>query len=205
MIGLLPGGTSPWSVSSFTTFLEPPTTPVLQRPYLLEKDVSLSPVFSLTTSSNIDSVQIQVARDSGFQTLIFNDSAYSESSGSMVGHLDKATTYYWRARTRNSLGQSSWTAPSPFTTIPFPPGIPHLVSPLDSAMNILTSSKLIWNNTIGGEHFRIQVSTNSNFSIIAYEDTVSGDTSGSIAPLSTSTHYYWRVETFNAGGNSGWS
>jgi hypothetical protein len=59
---------------------------------------------------------LQIAADSSFQTLIFNDSSIIDTV-KQVASLSNAKTYYWRVRASNSYGTGSWSIIWKFRTI----------------------------------------------------------------------------------------
>jgi hypothetical protein len=66
------------------------------------------------------SYDLQVATSSTFVSgLVVNDSMLTGTSR-QVGPLTVATTYFWRARSRNANGLSAWSAPWSFDNISYP-------------------------------------------------------------------------------------
>ncbi len=89
-------------------------------------------------------------------------------------------------------------------TVPAP-AAPTLASPSDGATGVSTSPTLNWHASSAATSYRLQVSTNSNFSTTVVDQSGITGTSYSVSGLANNTTYYWRVNAMNAGGTSGWS
>jgi hypothetical protein len=85
------------------------------------------------------------------------------------------------------------------------PIAPTLTSPSNSATNQSLSLSLTWNAATGASTYRVQLSTDSNFSSTIVNDSTLTSATKAIGPLSTSSTYYWRVNARNDGGTSAWS
>jgi hypothetical protein len=113
-----PSGTSGWStVWSFTT-ATPPAAPILVSPVNGATGVSITPTLVWDTSAGATNYVLQVATDSSFVSLIYNDTSGSASTSRVVSSLANSTTYYWRVRARNATGSSAWSTVWSFTTGP---------------------------------------------------------------------------------------
>ena len=88
---------------------------------------------------------------------------------------------------------------------PPPPAAPALSSPADAATGVTVPATLSWVASSGATSYRVQVSTSSAFTTLAYDQSNRTGTSTSVAGLAASTVYYWRVNATNAGGTSAWS
>jgi hypothetical protein len=95
-----------------------PSTPVLASPSNEANNQSLLTMLAWHPSdtTTID-YQLQVALDSSFLAIHFNDSTIVDISRLMI-HLDPSTTYYWRVNARESAGRSPWSTVWHFTTRP---------------------------------------------------------------------------------------
>lgn len=87
-------------------------------------------------------------------------------------------------------------------TTPLPP-IPE--SPFYGSTVFSTAPSLRWNSSPGAVSYELQVSTDSNFAIIVYNESSILDTSKQISGLGVDSTYYWRVRASDAGATSGWS
>jgi endo-1,4-beta-xylanase len=84
---------------------------------------------------------------------------------------------------------------SPFTPIP--------ISPV-SAGNIPRNPVLLWHSSTSAISYHVQVATNSVFSSIVVDTTVT-DTMLQLNPLTANTRYYWHVNASNDEGTSRYS
>ncbi len=86
-----------------------------------------------------------------------------------------------------------------------PPDAPVLISPPDSATNQLTSLRMTWHSALTATGYDLQVSTDSLFGSVAYEDSTLTDTSTVAGPFVNFTKHFWRVRAKNVLGWGSWS
>lgn len=86
-----------------------------------------------------------------------------------------------------------------------PPGVPILVFPADSALNQPVNIQLRWNASAQAVDYRLQVSTDPQFTTTIVDDTALTVTARTVGPLANGTTYYWRVSAKNLGGSSAYS
>ena len=117
--------------------------------------------------------------------------------------LSVSATYYYRVRANNAGGDSAYTNAASTVTYPAAPAAP---SNLTATAVSASSISLAWTDNSTNENgFKIERSTalggnytqigSTGASVAAYTDTA----------LSASSTYYYRVRSYNAGGNSGYS
>ena len=82
--------------------------------------------------------------------------------------------------------------------------IPNLVFPTNNAIGISITSRLKWDSIPIATAYEVQLSTDSLFTALVFEDT-SQSAGKTIASLLGYTTYYWRVRANNATDKSGWS
>ncbi|HPU23821.1 MAG TPA: T9SS type A sorting domain-containing protein [Candidatus Kapabacteria bacterium] len=109
----------------------------------------------------------------------------------------------------NSLGTLYGTVNFNFNNgkiIPAPPipTAPNLLSPANDSTGVSHSPTLSWQASANATIYHVQVSTDSSFSTIQVNDTVT-TTSRQLSNLQYSTKYYWRVRAINSSGSSDWS
>ena len=85
------------------------------------------------------------------------------------------------------------------------PSAPVLIAPLNGASNQPTTLTLVWRSSPFAQSYRLQVSTDSLFTMIIFDDSTLTDTTREISSLSTLTSYFWRVQAKNEFGTSIWS
>ena len=103
-------------VSSSPVVLPPPV-PVLLLPANGVTATAPSTTVSWSASAGATSYQVQASVSSGFATTILDDSTITTTSR-LVSSLISSTTYYWRARAKNSAGWSTYSATWSFITQP---------------------------------------------------------------------------------------
>ncbi len=182
-----------------------PDTPVLAGPANGVMDLALPAVFSWNASTGAVSYSLQIASDTGFTNLAYNQSISGTSQS--VSGLTGLTKYYWRLRSVNGQGSSNWTGRWSFTTAVggTAPSIPLLASPSDNATELAIPPTLAWNSSTGAVTYTLQVSTSNTFASLFYSDSTLTGISKQIAGLANSTLYYWRVNAKNSYGTSNWS
>jgi hypothetical protein len=85
------------------------------------------------------------------------------------------------------------------------PSAPVLSSPIDASSGIAVIPGLSWNSSSGAASHMLQVSTNSSFSSLIYNQSgLTNSTRQVIGPNPLSI-YYWRVRATNTNETSGWS
>ncbi len=84
------------------------------------------------------------------------------------------------------------------------PSAPILASPSNGTTGISISPNLSWDVSTEAISYRLQVSKDSFFTMIVYEDSTITTTSKQVA-LENGTTYFWKVNAKNEGGTSGYS
>lgn len=99
-------GQSEWSATfNFTTLL---TNPQLSYPSAEIENISPSPQFIWRSVETSDYYTLQVAEDSSFLNLVYEESGISDTSKSIDG-LKTFTKFYWRVRAENAITISEWS------------------------------------------------------------------------------------------------
>ena len=148
---------------------------------------------------------------SGTQIGTGNYVVYKGTGNSVtVTGLSAQTAYHFRAYEYNESGSgpayntdAATGNPSSQTTLPNPPGAP-LAKGATSVTE--TGFQANWNTTTGADSYRLDVSTQSDFStyVTGYQSkNVGNTTSTSVTGLSGGTPYYYRLRAVNGGGTSG--
>lgn len=112
------GGTSPWSIVwSFTTIITTPLAPTLLLPVNNAAGVNLTPFMDWTDVSGATAYRIQVATNSGFTNIVYdNNSIISSQFTIPSGYLIGSTQYFWRVAAINIGGQGPYSTSFNFTT-----------------------------------------------------------------------------------------
>ncbi|MDP2886309.1 MAG: YCF48-related protein [Ignavibacteria bacterium] len=198
-------GTTPWSGTwSFTTASAPPPAPTLSSP--VHGATGLDTPLSITwsPSSGASKYRLQIAKDSIFSSVVFDDSTIAGTSAT-VGPLEGGATYYWRVRASNADVVSDWSSVRSFSTRKvIGPPVPTLSSPVNAATNLSADLVLQWNRSQRASSYRLQISGLADFSITVLDKSLT-DTLYSLTGLNSGTTYYWRVNATDTSGTSAWS
>ncbi|HRD82155.1 MAG TPA: proprotein convertase P-domain-containing protein [Saprospiraceae bacterium] len=95
-------------------------------------------------------------------------------------------------------GAQTAAAPINFTVAP-PPAAPALLAPTPGAVNVALNPTLTWGAVTGATSYRLWVATDTEFTNIVVNPTLSA-TSFNLNNLLNGTTYYWRVATQGACG-----
>jgi len=199
-----------WTGSStFTLDTTAPAVPVLQVPAngAATSDNTPSLDWSDVTDASGISYSLQVASDSGFNSLVVDAGGLSSSAYTTAVLADG--TYYWRVRGVDGAGNSSsWTSAWNFTVDTAAPGIPQLLSPASGTRTKDQTPDLDWSDVsdLTVVSYSLQYSTSATF--VSNVVNVSGLTASAYTPTTNLAQgtYYWRVKAIDRAGNdSGWS
>ena len=188
----------------------PPAPPVLTTPANGATGVLLNPLIAWIASAGATSYRLQVSTDPTFATLFIDRSGLVGSSTGITG-LSAGTQYFWRMSASNAGGSGAFSASSRFTTgggSPPPggaPSVPALLSPSDGADHVSRTPTLSWSAASGATTYRVQVSSNSSFSAIVFDNGSITSTSVTLPLLGSRTRYWWHVRAQNSAGASGYS
>jgi len=186
------------------TYQVPPIKTTLDTPANGSTGVPTDISLCWHKTSNADSCRLQVSTTSTFSSTIFDQAGISGTSTDAPSFANNIT-YYWHVNATNAAGTGPYSSIWSFKTTPLQPLPPSLDSPADGATCVSRSPTLNWNSSTGAVFYQLQVSLNSSFTNIIYDQSVITNTSKSISDISYNITYYWRVNARNAGGTSNWS
>ena len=182
---------------------EPPSAPV----GLTATAISASQINLSWTDTAADELGFEIERSlsetTGFGligTVAADTTSYSDTG------LSSGTTYYYRVRAFNSIGDSDYSNVASATTLATPP-VPNAPTNLVATAISKSQINLAWTDNASNEDGfyieRCQGSTCTNFVRIA---TVGANVTTFVnTGLSRGTTYRYRVAAFNAGGESAYS
>lgn len=194
-------GEGKWSSTwSFTIECNKPPPPRLLSPKNYS-EVTQPVAFSWETSEGATLYWFEISAEPSMGSLIFNTSV----SGTYF-KVDYETypfqegKYYWRVIPENSCGRGEPSAIYSFTVGCKKPSKPELELPSNGS-KARSPVGFAWKPVDNAKFYRIQISKDSNFGAIVYDEQISGKYS---ANLENGT-YYWRVKAINDCGESDWS
>lgn len=156
------------------------------------------------TITNATSYDVQVSADANFGTILYDGKGQTASSWSIDANIAEQTLF-WRVRSVNNAGISSWSSVRRFTTAAEALAAPVLVSPPQSAINVEPTVILSWSTAPKANSYSIQVASDENFTNLVYEKGKIIGQSTLPIQLSYTTKYFWRVASENEAGMSTWS
>jgi len=183
--------------------LQPPGATTLVSPANGSTNVSRTPMLVWRTTAWASSYRLQVSTDSTFSTTTFDDSTITDTSMQM-GLLGSGVKYFWRVRAKNSGGIGAYATKWNFTTIndAVPPPTPALLSPPPDAVDQPTPLTLVWSKSNLAATYHLQISTDSTFATLDFDDSTLVDTFKQMSALSYGTRYFWRANAKNVAGTS---
>ncbi|MCC6398544.1 MAG: carbohydrate binding domain-containing protein, partial [Bacteroidetes bacterium] len=176
-----------------------PAVPVIQAPQNLATGVSVIPTIRWGAASGAQTYHLQVARDAGFQNLVFEDTSLAVLTRE-IGPLSFETTYHARVRAKNSAGASAFSSPVSFVTITENPAVPILVAPFDGAIDVPLTFTAQWLRVPGATSYDLQLSKDSQFNTLLVNRQAVPDTFAQVSASEYATQYYIRVASRTASG-----
>jgi len=177
--------------------------PALATPANNATGISINPTFTWNSASNAERYVLQISTSVTFSNLIVNDTTENTSRAITVT-LDGTTNYFWRVRAINEGQVSDWANYRGFTTEYIGLPVPTLTSPANNATSVNNSPTLNWNSVSGATAYRVQISTNQNFTSFTV-NTTSNNTNYAANNLGYFTSYYWRIRAVNSTDSSNFS
>jgi hypothetical protein len=158
--------------------------------------------------SGASTYEVQVATDSAFTNVVATATTLVTSNWTVSPALNTSTSYFWRARAKNSCGGTgAWSSTFSFTTRGcINLAAPTLVSPANGATGVATSAVLDWSDVTSATRYEVQVATDSAFTNVVRSSTTVTPSNWTVTPaLSSATGYFWRVRAADSCGTSAYS
>lgn len=179
-----------------------PTIPQLSSPLSGAVDVSTWPRLEWEETAGASSYDAELCSDASCSNVL--DSKDTSVEHWYPGLLEEDSTYYWRVRSNNVCGQSSWSAIWSFSTpacqLPAPPSV---AGPADGAVTSSTTPNLSWEAIQFATSYHVWVCSDSSCSDVVTSRTVSSQPpqltySWQVSPeLAGNTQYWWQVASWN--------
>ncbi len=163
-------------------------------------NVSLSAQLRWGRADRATSYRIRFGTDSLFATTLLDTSVADTTID--PGTLPFLTRFSWDVQPENFTGTGPVSPARYFTTIIQAPAMATLFSPPDEAISVGVPATIAWLTADRAATYQVQVSAESLFIPPLIRDTVTADTSVTVAGLGSYRTCYWRVRCFNAGGQS---
>lgn len=191
-------------------FVTTATTPTLLSPANNALSTDYTPLFTwsgavMYTGTTFDHYQFQLAVDSGFTALVYDQNITDIGAPQFAppADLQPNLTHYWRVRVFNTLGNYSlWSAVRTVRTA-LPPPVP--ASPTEAFHSLVLRPVFDWDDVTDAAGYTIQISKNSTFTSLAHSANPTASTYTPTVDLPKNTTLYWRVRTRGANGPSDWS
>lgn len=203
-VRLYNGALTATEINDIKNIVPVPEAPVLLSPVNAAVNVPANTTLNWNAVTGISGYRVEVSKNSTFDTIFLVQDNVTTAS-IVVNNLLLNTTYYWRVRARNVIGEGDWSAAWNFTTLPLPPQAPQLMSPVNSATNVPYSTPLHWYSVTEALSYRVEVSESPVFaSLFLSQENIITD-SIEVTNLLPNMVYYWRVQAVNSGGTGNWS
>ncbi|MBI5361008.1 MAG: hypothetical protein HZA48_10550 [Planctomycetes bacterium] len=197
--------TAPWS---FTTVAAPtaPSVPMLSKPDdgATYQPLDIFLIWDPSTGSGAITYTINADTDSGFPAPV---QYTTTNTWYQMGGLQYDTTYYWRVKASNSVGETAWSATENFKTTPndTAPAMPLITGPESASTDITLTPTLYWQPSTGTEPITYTVQLDADSVMSAPTSYTTTNTWYQLDTLQYSTTYYWRLKASNYVGQSGWT
>lgn len=203
-------GPGPWSVTRSFSTANPPSAPALAAPANNALITDYTPLLdwnnsTVSVGTTFLKYELQIATDDLFtlSTNVEVTGPETNSDYTSGTDLNPNTTYYWRVRAYNTLGQySAWSNTRHFDTALLPP---MLIAPAEAEQLSNNRPTFDWDDVPDATGYRIEISDDPvNFSnpIVA---NVTPSVYTRTSDLPAGETLYWRVRTKGANGPSAWS
>lgn len=190
---------SPYSTTqTFVTVIDTPGVPVPVLPAHAARNVSVTPTLSWRPSPRAAQYRVQVAADSVFEFVIFQDSTVTDTSRQLAA-LDHFATYFWRVRASNIGGVSPYSAVKKFQTVI---DTPTPVAPPNFATGQPVATTVRWSAVVGATRYRLIVAPDSLLRNPMVEDSLITGNTRVVSGLQNYTTYFWRVQGRSSDGIS---
>jgi hypothetical protein len=154
-------------------------------------------------SSDFVAFHLQIALDSNFTKIILSDTNIYRKYYSFDRFVNN-TKYFWRVRSYNVFGKSSWSAVWNFTTAGLSIQPPRPIYPLNNSINIPLSPTFSWAADSSAKLYSLAISSDSSLNSIIFLDTIISKNYKQIGPLNAGTIYFWSIRSQKDDTKSPW-
>ncbi|HRF95100.1 MAG TPA: hypothetical protein PLZ51_07895, partial [Aggregatilineales bacterium] len=145
------------------------TRPTLIAPTNGASVTNPNATFSWNSVASATDYQIQIATDNTFASIVHD---HTLTATSYAYTLPSAGIYYWRVLANNINGSGEWSNTYQFTIEPPPLDPTALLLPIHGHFATEATLEFSWASVENATHYQIQISTNSYFTDIIYDDSI---------------------------------
>ena len=162
-------------------------------------------VFTWSPVAGATRYHIQVAKDASFLILKINQDV-ADATTLSTELLETSTQYFWRLQAFNGENPINYYSEvwNFGTTGPLAVA-PQLLRPANNSSNVNIPVSLAWTQPFSAQQFVLQLSTNSTFSTLFFQETINTTTVSLLDEIEIQSFYYWRVKAIKPGYESPWS
>ena len=192
-----------WSdIYSFSTTQLKPDIVIVESPVDSTNDASIPVTFSWKQAYLANSYQLQISDSNGFSFL--SDTSVTDTT-ILLSNFNSGTDYYWRIRSVNDSGFSSWSVIHNLNI-----GVggfegPLLIFPDNNAVDLGEQLKLSWETMKGADNYQLQIAYSNDFVDIFIDTTEVMDEELLVQDLENGMNYFWRVRATDSESASAWS
>ncbi len=159
-------------------------------------------------ATDAESYRVEISENENFHFATRTFSSVTATS-QLVEGLKGSTLYYWRVKSRNSVGESEYSPTWQFTTAAATPSIPAIFSPLADEQDFDPQGLFRWSRPQGATKYHLQISLSDLFydTSLYVNDNNIQDTTYRAEPnkLPKNTMLFCRVAAGNQAGMSNFS
>ncbi len=151
------------------------------------------PEFSWSLVSDATSYRLQLSQDQAFTTKIEFTTPYNIYTPVLASQLNDGI-WYWRVRVDAPVAGQYQISPFSFEKEwATPDNVPALTTPVDgTVLDFYDAPTFTWQPVLGAAQYRFQISSDPNFSTLAYNQLTLSTSIQPPAKLANG-QYYWRV------------
>ena len=136
--------------------------------------------------------------------VFFSDTSVTDTT-ILLSNFNSGTDYYWRIRSVNDSGFSSWSGINNLNI-----GVggfegPLLIFPDNNAVDLGEQLKLTWETMKGADNYQLQIAYSNDFVDIFIDTTEVMDEELLVQGLENGMNYFWRVRATDSESASTWS
>ncbi|MFY1048262.1 fibronectin type III domain-containing protein [Chryseobacterium sp. GP-SGM7] len=180
-----------------------PACPTVTAPAAAATGVSLTPAITWNAVSGATGYRLSVGTTSGGTNIINNQDLGNVTTFTIpaASGLQYNTQYYYTVSSYNATNPSAVCSVRSFTTQTIP--CPAVSAPAAGAVGVSLTPTITWAAVTGATGYRLTMGTTTGGTQTINNLDVGNVTSYTLpTPLANSTQYFYKVNSYNAGGSS---